>query len=467
VERSHAGPASHDQAERRVRGIFLVVALAWTAFCLYGSLVPLRFTALPIEDAVQQYLALLRAPLKLRSSADAGTNFLLLLPSAFFWTGALWPRQRASRAVVVAAVWGALVAFAFLLEFLQLFVVGRTSSQVDVAAQIIGVTAGVFAWLAAGGAVTRWALDTARSTRPAGLAEQLLLVYLAAVVFYALLPLDLSLHPADWYRKWRAGRVILLPFLYRDQTLEFAVYSALSEIAIWIPIGALIHLRRPSGLVPILGRAVVMAVLLESLQLLVRSRTTDVNDIAAAAIGACAGALLVRFMRPSAPVSALRDANRLWTSCVVWAAVFALWFAGVAALYWYPFDFNLSSFYLRRRIAAVSFVPFQTYYWTTPFNAVSELLRRVLLFLPAGILVGWWFERLLSRRVIWLAGVSLIAVAAVTLEVGQLALRGRFADPTDAALGIAGGILGVFVMSRMRHDRRQGRASTDERAEPL
>ncbi len=450
-----------------MRGAFLVVAFTWTAFCLYGSLVPLRFTALPIDDALQQYLALLRAPLKLRSSADAGTNFLLLLPSAFLWTGALWPRQRAWRAAVVTGIWGALVAFAFLLEFLQLFVVGRTSSQVDVAAQVIGVTAGVFAWLVAGAAVTRWAVRTMRSTRPAGLAEQLLLVYLAAVVFYALLPLDLSLHPADWFRKWRAGRVILVPFLYRDGTLEFALYSALSEIAIWIPIGALIYLRRPSGPVPILGRAVVMALLLEGLQLLVRSRTTDINDIVAAAIGACAGALLARFMRPSETETALRDANRMWTAGVVWAAVFALWFAGVAVLYWYPFDFNVNTFYLRRRLAAVSLVPFHTYYWTSPFNAVSELLRRLLLFFPAGILVGWWFGRVPAQRVIWLAGAGLIAAAAVALELGQLALRGRFADPTDAALGMTGGILGIFVMSRMRDDRRRQRTSGDEHAKPL
>ena len=71
------------------RSLLWLAALAYTAFVIYGSLVPLDFHALPWDEAVARFGAIPFLKLGIGSRADWVANLLLFIPLTFLWMGAL------------------------------------------------------------------------------------------------------------------------------------------------------------------------------------------------------------------------------------------------------------------------------------------------------------------------------------------------------------------------------------------
>src|SRR5207253_3183543 len=99
------------------------------------------------------------------------------------------------------------------MEFAQLYFPPRVTALNDIVAESLGGLVGTAAWLVAGQYLTvrlrRWwsALGAEGEMGP------LLPLYLLLLGAISLLPLDLTLSPADLYRKYKEGRVQLVPFV--------------------------------------------------------------------------------------------------------------------------------------------------------------------------------------------------------------------------------------------------------------
>src|SRR5207244_2953817 len=126
-------------------------ALAWTAFVVYGSLVPLQHRSISLDDAIERFRHLPPLWFGMGSRADWVANILLFVPLAFGWMGALaCDRRWLGRVAAALFVLPASIAAAILLEFTQLWFPVRTVSRNDIVAEMLGACLGTIAWLAVG-----------------------------------------------------------------------------------------------------------------------------------------------------------------------------------------------------------------------------------------------------------------------------------------------------------------------------
>ena len=67
------------------RNLLWWLTLGYTAFVIYGSLVPLRFRARPLDEAWAYFQQIPYLELGIGSRADWVANILLFVPLAFLW----------------------------------------------------------------------------------------------------------------------------------------------------------------------------------------------------------------------------------------------------------------------------------------------------------------------------------------------------------------------------------------------
>jgi len=437
-------------AATTTRRLLALGALLAVGFAIYGSLVPLQVRPLAFADALREFLALHRIPFAVESKTDLLSNFALFLPIGFLGTGAL-AAGRSRRAGLVAVPF--VVAFAGALsvgiEFAQIFIPSRTASLNDIANETAGAVAGVIAWLAIGPFVARWISGfTPATSARSELARRVLTAYFAIWVVLGLLPFDLTIRPPELAEKYRQGRVHVMPL---TGSLVTAVQAMLGTGLLAVPIGALAalgwpHPRRRASFAEgaLIGSAAIAA--MEVCQLFVFSRTASVDDVIGGVVGATVGSHIAARMTGS---SEARPASgiRLWP-----LAALALWLVVILFRHWSPFNFVVTGEMFRQRAPVLFNVPFRSYYWENPFNALGEALTKMLLGMPVGLLLTLFLPapRSMTGRVIAFTAI-LLAGAAIFggVEVGQVFLPSRYPDGTDVLLGTLGtccGALGTHLV---------------------
>jgi len=131
---------------------------------------------------------------------------------------------------------------------------------------------------------------------------------------------------------------------------------------------------------------------------------------------------------------------RLWP-----LAVLVLWLVVLVIRHWSPFNFEVTGHMFRSRAPGLLQVPFRSYYWANPFDALSEAITKVLLGLPVGVLLALSAPKPGRRTARWLQA-ALITAAGLgifgAIELGQVFLPSRFPDGTDVLLSSVGTCLG-------------------------
>lgn len=406
------------------------LALAYLALVLYGSLVPFWFRPMPMDLAVARFRAIPYYRLGIESRSDWVANILLFIPLSFLAMAALCVDCRRRRGRIAApAVVASCAALSVAIEFTQVFFPPRTVSQNDVAAESLGGLLGTLLWLGAGQATTDWARRTWAAFGTRGLAARLLPGYLALLVLIHVMPLDLTISPLEVYHKFRQGRVRLVPFYRPGIVARDLIQKDLWNVAYFAPLGLLIARVAPrGGGLLALGAGFAAASVIESLQLFVHTRAFDATDVVTGALAVGLGWWGAR--------AGLRFPGRATRP-----AFLPAWLVVAAAVAWQPFDFDGDPARAFRRFRALSPVPFADYYWGTEFNAFDQLLRKTLLFLPVGALLG-------PGRLTVPIG---FAVAAA-LEVGQLFLPSRTASLTDVLIAGFGAWIGSSLARHARRD---------------
>jgi glycopeptide antibiotics resistance protein len=240
--------------------------------------------------------------------------------------------------------------------------------------------------------------------------------------------------------------LVLIPFSFPVEDMAQRIYDIATDILIWVPVSALWVWSCRKTRAQTWVWTVLAATLLESMQFLVYSRVTDVTDILMAAVGAGLGAAFVHRNPKHRGVQAGRPPGRhyfLWgiTGMIVWSAV-------LAAVFWYPFNFDLQHTVLVERLSLLKQVPFYNYYYGTEFRAITEVLHKLTFFAPLGACLAYARQALPASRVrtgFDILAYSAFAAIALTIELGQVALPGKHPDSTDWMLETLGAVSGYLI----------------------
>ena len=430
------------------------LTLGYSAFVIYGSLVPLQFRPHPLGEAIEYFRRIPYLELGIGSRADWVANILLFVPLAFLWLGVLWPnRGRIGRALISGFVLFACVGLSVAIEFTQIFFPPRTVSLNDVIAESIGAVIGIALWWSMGGRVMRWLAGWSGKHTPTGTAERLLYAYLFLLFGYSVLPLDLTISAVEIYHKWHEGKVLLVPFSAVYESGAQRAYALLADTAIWVPAAFLWKLSSPRPARKIVLYVLACATTIEVLQLFVYSRVTSTTDVLMAGCGGAIGVALARWLRPSTGNQGSPGSTDFGGGyfALLWILAFAGWAGVLMIVFWYPFDFKTEWGFVHARLAALKRVPFEAYYFGSEFRAVTEVFHKTGFFFPLGALLAVAAARI-RRRVavpavlLHAASALVITCAAAGIEIGQLFLPDKIADTTDWLLETLGGLLGYFCL---------------------
>lgn len=445
-----------NRARNDSRSLQVRLLLLYLLFVIYGSLVPLRFVHRNWASAIEAFWHIPFLDLGIHSRADWVANFLLFIPLTFLAGLVLNSTPGTFRRVVIAAMLTVLAgALAVGIEFTQLFFPQRTVSQNDILAEGLGGIVGTVLHFFVGARVQAWLDGFWRAQQSQDRASILLSSYLLILLVFNVMPLDLTLSPVEMFHKWKEGRLLFIPFSGLNDGWAIALYGLLTDMLIWAPVGALWALKSARSFRQIFWLGLLAAGGIETLQLFVYSRTTDVTDVLLGACGALGGAVLLRRTRPTWPTIATLIKRH-------WRALWSAWAVILLAVFWFPFHFQVANLSGADVVAAFTRVPFYTYYFGSEFHAINELLRKVGFFLPAGLILGLAASlRAEASPGMVRLHLGMLGVLAFVVEFGQLALPGKVADVTDALLEFGGAWLGYRMARWVDMPRLASLQSTD------
>ncbi len=426
-------------------------AFAWAvagvvAFVVYGSLVPFQFG--PRTNSFDRVLI---DGVKITSRSDAVANVMLGVPLGFALLGLLCvdrnlPRSKAVRLGLLLLP--ACVLFSVAVEYAQLYTVTRTCSASDIAAQGFGALAGMAMWVLFGQRVT----DRARAVwerADVNAVGRLLIAYLALLAFIQTLPFDASVSPADLYRKFR-DTVRYVPFREFDGLNDADRWKLIAKLAklvgLCFPVGLLASRLKGRietwSIVRVALASVALGVCLESLQLMVKSRTPIATDALVGALAAMGGWYAGRVHHEGLALPFVAS----------WLVV---WFAGMTPVTQAPpGSVRLPE---PRSFDWVPGLPLES---GDPLFTLEEMLTKLVLFGLLGVLVAAWRLPPRTRR----SPPGSVPVAVAVAAVLGLAVSGFFESGqrwydshtpciTDVLLGCSGAVFGVIVSGLARARR--------------
>lgn len=419
---SYGSPAA--QAPRN----YILIALLWALFVAYGSLVPLDFR--PRPDAWQAFMNTPWLSLGVGSRADWVANVLLYLVLAWFASGAVWTSRLSVwvRTPLLACVLGAILALAVGIEYLQLFFPPRTVSRNDLLAEALGTGLGTILWFAAGprlAAMWRRFVDGGTHSLRAVLG-----LYALGYLALALFPYDFLVSRAELAAKLaRPDSLGLLPGLSCGPALTCGM-KLLAEAALMIPFGILLvvglrdRATRPApGMARGLAAGALAGIVIEAVQVVLASGTTQGISVLTRALGTVWGLLLarggVRGWLEYSPQRLLRAA--LWLS-PVWLAIL------LATNGLLPLRLQ-APWAAAEKLETLRFLPFYYHYYSTETAAVRSLLFVAGSFAPVGVIAALAFPR--HRFGAGLLALLAAALVAVAVELLKLFTEGKHPDPTN------------------------------------
>jgi VanZ family protein len=443
-------------APRRIH--YLLLAMSFSAFVIYGSWVPFDFQSLSLAEAWQRFLDAPGLTGQIAGSTDFSTNVLLMVPVSFSCLAAMTcDRVRPWLSILVCSPLTLVFCsiLSFVVEFGQVYCLPRVCSYNDIAAQMFGAIIGVGLWSVAGKTLTGW-LRRLREARPARSRwEWLLQAYFLGFFLYALLPFDLITRPSEIVRKYGHGMIVLVPFA--DFNLDASGWCDLvADILTYIPVGVLATIAYTSEQKPLrsLPASVFWGFLLatgvETCQVFIYSRFASTTQLVAAAMGILIGVLARHWherRRATASQTGGTDSGR-WRL----AAASLLYTAFLLGYFWSPYDWLPTREISTARQQTFFDIPINNLFWTENFSAMTQVVRKATLFGVLGMLLEYtaraWTTSLAGRR--WLrAGLFCLAcLVSVGIELGQLWLADATPSLSDAFVYDIDIMLGIMLASK-------------------
>lgn len=399
------------------------------------------------------------------SLTDIIGNIILFVPLGFLlylYLSHRWPgRVRIVPIVVIGAILGTAI------ETLQLFFRYRVTSTHDVINNTFGTFLGVLAAILYVRYLEKRIERGLRQILQHEPLTLLILLLVAGGLFSSLLPFNLSITISDF--KHSLKNTNIEPFgMYTlgqylgvtgagEQNSAFQWSALIQNIMFYMMYGYLVLYAyfkywkgRPRALWKWAVLTVVLVPLLELLQIMIRSRFSDINDLIAGYTGITLGSVLFYLSRRKAWFLKSNDLQirHFFPILAVYAA-----FIGIDSFH--PFNFSLSPEVIRDDLELRNLVPFYQYYKVTSLWNIYDVLKTFFMTVPLGLIAGYYmrdrydYPRLLPRLAI--VGV----VLGSFLESAQLFLETRTADITDVIF-IAAGLIAGFIFYRYYHKNYAG-----------
>lgn len=423
------------------------IAIGYTLFVIYGSLVPLELDSRPIETLWQDYWNAYASGWSMSNRTDWFANFLLFIPLTYLWLGLWWresnrPGNILKSLLLIIASW--LLCSA--IEFTQLFFKERTTSINDIVAETLGGITGIYLWWSTRHDFSHWYSQLVQKHQ-ANKWLSYVELYVVAMLFYNLMPLDLSLSPVEIYHKWQQNMIRLIPFGGWSGNLFELAFQFVSDVIIWIPLPLLWAKSNKSSSGHIFFKVLLIACAIEFCQLFVLSRYTDTSDIFTAAIGAWLG---LKYLQKrgsqslqSPQLDGLNHLSKGILFTLAWSIVLML-------LYWYPFDFTFNREMVDTKLANFFGLLFAPYYAGSEFVAITQIFRKICLAIPLGFGAAYASSK---RSNLSFAGSLIYLTPALLILLGielvQALLPTKVVHQTDLWLGIFGCVLGFKITRQL------------------
>ncbi|MBS1157321.1 MAG: hypothetical protein H6R07_3245 [Proteobacteria bacterium] len=407
--------------------------LGYLLFVVYGSLVPLDFKPLALDQAWALFQHTPMLELGVQSRADWIANGVLYVPVGFLTAHLLMEKLPGTPRTLLYFLVG---VFSFALtigvEFTQLFFPPRTVSLNDILAECLGSLIGILVAAKCSGWF-KTLLHTLFSD-PRRFARRLVESYLFGYVAFSLFPYDILLSGAELAEKLRGNNWGWL-LAGEAQGTSLTVLKLLAEIILVLPFGLFLGYRSGSRTATF-KQATLLGILLggfiEIAQFFIYSGVSQGLSVLTRTLGFCGGLALWQRRANWSPERLALTVQR-YAFLLGTVYLFALlevngWFSHR----WGGMDFALS------QLEELHFLPFYYHYYTTEAKALYSLASVCFMYLPIGLLV--WSNRGSPSRAFFYAlfGASLV-------ETGKLFLLDTHPDPTNILLGALASWGGVHL----------------------
>lgn len=443
------------------RALRMCVAAAYCLLIVYGSLVPLDFQPLPLDEAVDRFKNINDLDINVHGRADLVANLLLYIPLGLLLAYSLAPRRSSyvlcGLAVLVAAAASAGIAVG--VEFLQLWFPARTVSLNDLRAEIVGGIVGALSYVGARALSSRFSFQSLVrhwSVSRVGFA------YFAGMLAFSLLPGDFVLSKDEFHAKLADGRVQLVPFA--EVTLDaFSVVRIALHVASFVPIGYwLAHLFqpinaggsiRPRALFGALTAGAGVAILNELVQLAVFTRFSTTTAVITGTLGTTCGVALqmLTALDANSRPAWLRSVMEMATRRRTYRVAAFLISAAIVVLMLAPF--HVATAEERAHRWQLFRQPlFAAMYVSTEFAALTNILHKGLPFFVLGAAMARSTDPSPPKSA-FAKAVVMVAYAALLgggIEVAQVYLDVHQPDLTDVLIYALAAATGVAVVYQIR-----------------
>jgi glycopeptide antibiotics resistance protein len=412
---------------------FSWITAAFILFVIYGSLIPLETRPLSWSQATARYQEALTRGVSFESRSDWLANILLFIPLGFAAMGTLSVDRREINPLAIFGVLVGCLALSAAVEFCQLWFPARVTSINDVVAETFGGVIGIGFWMLAGQWITNYVRSLWSMRNGANSTAKWIPGYLILLILITGMPFDLTISPGELKHKYVQGRVLVSPFtMVRTEANPAGepldvVKKAIINFYYFLPAGVLLagfrgrFTRNPFSIL-ILG--ICLAGAIEMMQLLIYSRYCDVTDILTGSLAVLAGwAVMKMWLDGVLPQKGFR-----WI-------LLAIWVAAMVFINGEPFRFVIGTEAVSQRWHEINWIPFDDYYERNYLNSFEEMLQKLVLFIPLGVL--------LPGRTLIVAPLSLLIAAGI--ETGQLFLKDHNPSISDVVLGTIGATLGKIA----------------------
>lgn len=424
-------------------------------FVVYGSLVPLDFTPIPLAQALDSFRQIPFLQLGLESRADWVANGVLYAPLGFLasrWINVTPGAVAATLALLLATA--LCLAVAIGVEFTQLFFPPRTVSQNDLIAEGLGSLVGALAAPFLGGWLQRlrsvWAVDGAR------LGHFALQGYIVAYLLFCFFPFDLLLSASEVREKWQSDLWSLTIALPGDRSAFRAILQWCVEVVLTLPLGLLLSgriQRDAAGL----GRAAligaVAGLVIEVAQFAVASAVSQGASVLSRGLGAAGGVWMAHELAARG-VEPWRRA--LARTSLMWMPPYLVLLAAANGAFAHRWT-GLSG--VAQSWSETRLMPFYYHYFTTEAQALFSL---------GGVLVMYAPLTLLAWARAWSPGRAAAAAATLSLliESGKLFQSGAHPDPTNVLLATASAWLVMRLVPLLQGRTRAAPAVSTTQGRP-
>lgn len=453
----------------RPHRLFLILTACYALFIIWVDILPLH-PILPWTEAQSHIFWEKPFHFHISSRSDFTGNILFFVPLGFFLAiamgrylpGGIWAKRCLQVAVGILSG----LTLSALAESIQAFLPMRVSSWMDLIANTAGAAGGAIAGSLVSGNVFQGFRNRYKIVSQTDPALGILIMYVMMLFFIALVPFDINISPWNIYYKWKNGFIVLWPSNLHSYGWEVWLRLLIKQMPWYLPLGVLCayilksHSRLSSaGIVWAISASITLyALLLECLQLIIRTRTTSLPDALCAGAASALGALVLTIFYRQAGKPKQADICRTSTS--------STWIVGVSVLIGYsllllciklqPFDFIFDPTVVKQKLDAFNFIPFMGYVRggsSDPGIILFDLVREGLLYLPVGLIISFAMDRAYSRadkKTVFAIALFIGCIVSGTGEIVQIFVVSRYPDITDILLGACGAGVGSLLPCAVR-----------------